>query len=98
MGIDVPVGLVYPTGCLRLHGPVGLGGWVTTHWSVLVDDDLLLGHEVFDDLLVGQNLCGNTVDHGGDDSDGFGLGGLGGALSHDGIQITLCVMIGQRVF
>lgn len=84
MGVDVPVGLVYPTGCLRLHAPVGFGGWVATRWSVFVDDDFLLGHEVLDDLLGGLDDGGNTVDHDGRGCDGFGLGQLGDVVSHDG--------------
>ena len=50
-----------PEPCGWLHRPVGLGRGVTTQRSVLVDDDLLLGHHVCDDLLVHLDLGDDTV-------------------------------------
>ena len=71
-----------PEPCGWLHGPVGFGGRVTTHWSVFVNDNLLLGQETCHDLLSGLDLGDHTVD-------GYGLGlvgGLGGL--HYGDTIT----------
>jgi len=43
---------------------------------------ILTRHEALDDVIVGGDLSGNTVDHDSGGGDGFGLGGLGGVLVH----------------
>jgi hypothetical protein len=51
---------------------------------------ILTRHEVLDDVIVGGDLSGNTVDHDSGGGDGFGLGGLGGlggVLVHYGEHI-----------
>ena len=60
---------------VMLHGPIGFHGWIAAQRSVFVNDNLHFVHQASDDLLCGQYLGCDTVDHHSADGDGLDVVG-----------------------